>query len=200
MSGSAVKAARKCLLAWLGCSVQLLLCVTVSGCTLIALHYEDRNHDLIWAAYDGDLGKVRVLLSKGAAVDCWEGDNHYSPLIMAILQEHADVIDQLLSAGANVNMRAANGRTPLMVAASIGNTSLVVQLLRYGANMELEDRDGKTALMVAAEGGGIAVVKALLDAGVKVNAVDLKGWSAVTYAQWKGNEPIANLLVSKAGR
>jgi hypothetical protein len=55
-------------------------------------------------------------------------------------------IKELVSAGANVNIKTFNGTTPLMVAAFYGNINLCAFLLANGADMDAKDKDGETAL------------------------------------------------------
>ena len=64
--------------------------------------YARDSGDLIWAAYQGDLSKVKTLLGQGADVNKAD-KNGYTPLFSASLIGHVELIKLLLVAGADVN-------------------------------------------------------------------------------------------------
>jgi ankyrin repeat protein len=78
----------------------------------------------------------------------------------------------LLNAGANVHLRDHAGFTALIHASASWNAQMVQGLIQAGADIEAKTPDGKTALMFAALQGDIPAVQALLNAGTKVNERD----------------------------
>lgn len=63
-------------------------------------------------------------------------------LHIATEQEHQDLVEVLLQAGAHVNVVDRDNRTPLMLAARVGQVSLVSLLLKYGAHLDACDNNG----------------------------------------------------------
>ncbi len=108
------------------------------------------------AAYQGRDGVVEVLAGKmkGELDDA---------MLVASLQGHSGVVDQLLNRGAYVNTRSDGGQTPLMLAAKGGHLNVVQMLLQNGANPYALDRSDSTAAHLAKRGGHDAVAEFLLN-------------------------------------
>lgn len=60
------------------------------------------------------------------------------------------VIEILVKAGADINLKNKRGRTPLHTAAARNNRKAVHTLLKNQAKVDLQDNDGNTALHLAA--------------------------------------------------
>nr|CDS35313.2 ankyrin repeat and KH domain containing protein [Hymenolepis microstoma] len=101
------------------------------------LHYA-----LCVACDGGQIEAVRYLIDCGAQVDRWSPDVE-SPLEIAILRDHEEIVSLLLSRHASVNDHDFAGYTPLMHAVIHDNLSAVAQLLWYGADPD-EVRNGTT--------------------------------------------------------
>lgn len=63
-------------------------------------------------------------------------------LHIATEQEHQDLVEMLLHAGASVSVVDRDNRTPLMLAARVGQASLVCVLLNFGAQRGDCDNNG----------------------------------------------------------
>ena len=122
--------------------------------------------DLIYAATFGDVEGVRAALRAGAnpnAVDA----SRSSPLRAAAERGHLEIVQLLVDAGADVDLRpdsfwAGRGVNPLSAAAKSGQAEVVAFLLTRGARIEATDGSGRTALHHAAQGGQPRVVEILL--------------------------------------
>jgi ankyrin repeat protein len=105
---------------------------------------------LVIAAGDNDVVTAEKLLAAGADIN--RGDRielwGSTPLSMAILRCHADMVVYLLDHGADINGRNRNGTTPLMqaVANREGSIELVRLLISRGADLNLKDSEGSSAL------------------------------------------------------
>ena len=159
---------------------------------------------LAQAARDGDAEDVRFLLSKGVELNsAWKG---LTPLQHAInprppgtadrpdarAMEERQVVELLLTAGANVEVRDKNGRRPLHLAASFGRVDVAELLLGRGAEVDARDTWDWTPLHVAASRREAGMVKLLLEHGADVHARNKAGHSPRD--ETFGDEQIETLL------
>ena len=91
--------------------------------------------------------------------------------------EDPAVIQALVDAGADVDVKNDDGDTPLHRASLLNENLAVIQaLMDAGADVHAKDNHGSTPLHAAALGNeNLAVIQALMDAGADVHAKD-KPW------------------------
>lgn len=133
------------------------------------------------AAGNWDVGRVRLLLEKGAAVNAG-----YSPLCsvagryVARAERSAEAgklaAEILVRSGAAVNTTyGAEDQTPLHMAARRGNLAIARVLLAAGAAVEARDKKGETPLRRAVNCGHLEFTSLLLARGADVNTQDRHG-------------------------
>lgn len=132
---------------------------------------------LIYAAAGGHAAIVKLLLSKGADVtpralySDWPSQITSEPrtqyrsvggltaLLYAARSGCYECVEELIAAGADVNLPTPEGITPLMIALDNGHNDVAKLLMEKGANIHLWDWWGRTALWIAVDrkagGGGI---------------------------------------------
>jgi ankyrin repeat protein len=108
-----------------------------------------------------------------------------SPLMLAALKGHKNLVEKLIKKGADVNK---TGWTPLHYAASSGQLSIISLLLENSAYIDAESPNGTTPLMMAAMYGTPAAVKLLLQEGADVQLKNQQGLTALQFGQ-RGNRP-----------
>jgi cytohesin len=124
----------------------------------------------------GGLSSVQFQVTIGALRDV-------TLLHLAAYGGSGEIVQTLLSAGAEIDACDANGSTPLHTAANAGKSEVVKLLLDAGANPEArESQQGMRPIHFAALMGHDAVIAALLEANTDKNAVDGEGSSALMYA------------------
>lgn len=114
---------------------------------------------------------VKILLKAKAninALNVWGR----SPLMEAIVQFKFNIVDYLLSEGADVNLGDNQKTTPLHVCASYGNLECLKTMLAKGANQNAQDERGRTSLYFAINGNHDEVVHFLIKNGCNVNLYD----------------------------
>ncbi len=176
---------------------------------------------LMTAARTGRIGPVRALLARGAEIHGkvhgmgrregagatafnyrindptifdFETRPEQTALIWAAAEGHAEVVSELVKAGADFKATLSSGFTPLLFAVRNGHLDVVKTLVKAGADVNRRIgpdpdwrhrgygarlRPGATALHVAVENGHFELGAYLLDAGVDPTATDLIGYAAL---------------------
>jgi integrin-linked kinase len=100
---------------------------------------------LHWAAKEGHLKLVEMLLSKGARVNITNmGDD--IPLHLAAAHGHVDCVQLLLRKNSDVNAVNEHGNSPLHYACFWGYQQVAEDLVNSGALVSLANQDGDTPL------------------------------------------------------
>ena len=151
--------------------------------------------ELIEAARFGQASRVMVAIESGADLNN-QDLNGTTALMFASKLGSEDIVDILITAGANVNIqRGKLGVTALMLAASSGHRQVVQKLLAAGANVQAVNIDGSTALMAAALAGDSEIVADLIAAGAEVNAIDQADDTALNIAILQNNLLVVRQLI-----
>jgi ankyrin repeat protein len=159
--------------------------------------------DMLWEVVDVDG-------IESSTQDILEERICLSPLGEAILMGDLDIVNVLLSKGANPNALVTYDRlegkenyrmeraSPLLAAIHVGNLSIVEALIRAGAMVDYKQRFGlvRTPLQRAAENGKFDIVKYLIEQGAVIDTVPAsRGGTALQLAAMNGYVGIATLLL-----
>jgi ankyrin repeat protein len=151
------------------------------------------------ATQSGDQAALESAVAGGANVDAVEGDNGYTALHIAALNNNGKAAKFLVDHNANVNARDDDQATPLHLASNRNSKDVIVVLLAAKADVNAVDEDGETALYLASEAGDVDTVKMLLDAGADVNIRNEDGETALVVARRKNQQPVAQLIEQRSG-
>lgn len=145
---------------------------------------------LMYAARDGRLDMVRLLLDRQAKVDArnFVGE---TAIMLAAYNGHLETVKTLRERGAALD---GDGWTPLHYAAAQGHLAVVRYLLEQGAPVNATAPNGATPLHMAAREGATAVVQALLAAGADRAARTDRQATALDWAQAGRHTDAARLL------
>ena len=116
-----------------------------------------------------------------------------SPLMMAALKGHLELVRQLIGRDADVNKP---GWTALHYAATNGHVAVVQLLLDHHAYIDAESPNGTTPLMMAAQYGSPGAVKLLLEAGADPLLKNQLGLTAIDFAQRANRKDSADLIAA----
>jgi uncharacterized protein len=126
---------------------------------------------LHWAAMNGDVELVDLLLHGGASLGSRTRLGGYTPLALAAEAGHSAVVTALATAGADVNAVDTSGTTVLMLAAAAGNVDAIRVLLARGADIQAREKVmDQTALMFAAASNRANAIGVLLASGAQIEA------------------------------
>lgn len=145
---------------------------------LVMFTSEREALEIHYAAFQGDLEKVKSEVARGVDIESKVLDLGYgdpnpkyaknTPLIMAAMGGHNDVVEILLEAGADVHAQGKYQHwTALFWAIERGNASLVKTLLEHGSDPygQLNMIIVESAFKIAVDGGHLDVLDVLLESG-----------------------------------
>lgn len=161
-------------------------------------------HSLSEAAISGNGQAVLELLQANAQVNARDTRGR-SPLFCAAVHGHADIVEQLIEAKADVDAVAQGhghgqrGLTPLTGAAAFGHTCVVQRLADAKARVDRADRWGRLPLIEAVRGGHAATAQVLIDAKANVNQMAENDDTALLSAEAYGKAEVVQLLLNAGG-
>ena len=106
-----------------------------------------------------------------------------TPLIVAVTEGHADVVEYLISDDVEVDMTGRYGMTALHHACHLNNYEVAKMLLQYGANPSPATSYGITPLHICCREGNFSMIRMLLLFGADQFLQDQPGKAPHEYAQ-----------------
>jgi ankyrin repeat protein len=129
-----------------------------------------KSSALHWAAIHGQKRSAAESIAQAGELESKDYRYGRTPLCQAAENGHTPVVNLLLEAGAEFEVKDKSGRTPLSIAAEKGQDAVISVLLKAGAEFEVKDNFGWTPLGSAIERGHEAVVKLLLYTGINLES------------------------------
>jgi uncharacterized protein len=155
------------------------------------------------AAAAGDAARVREIVGRDRAKANAVAPDGYSPLGLAAFFKRPEVVRYLLDAGADPSHASRQGGfTPLHSAeatdAGAVDVEIVRLLLAKGADPNARSQSGSTALHTVGFTGDRASLELLMKHGADPALKNNEGKTAADIARERGNQEIADLLVTRA--
>lgn len=145
----------------------------------------------------GDLKRVQQFADEGANLDA-SLQRGETPLIVAALEGHSEVVKFLIARGATVKARNDRGFTALHAAAYRGHLAVVKLLMVNDINLnDAENRFRATPLHLAAEDNRRNVAEFLVDKGADLEAKEGNGYTPLTKAGFREHWELARLLIDR---
>jgi ankyrin repeat protein len=191
--------------------------ITAYSQSHITTYSQSTNPPIFSMLADVDLAKAKAIIEADPKAVNARDNKAASPLHLAAELCNQQMVELLLSKGADVNARDDDGETPLfrpiiggpMISTLSGpfsgtlsapkqiNTPLqvVILLLSKGADADAEANDGETPLQWAAGRGDTEIVELLLKKGAKPNHFDKYGRTPLHNAAFSDNAAVTTLLL-----
>lgn len=181
--------------AWAGKQDSVLLLIK-EGANVDARNDYSQETPLMYAAQQGHMDVVKILLANGASPDL-EPINSEGALIRATTMGHLDVVEELIRNGANINQTGKLDRTALHYATSFGYYYITDMLLYYEADIDNQARYDVTPLMCAIAAGYPEIAELLIRKGANPEIRDANGFNALMLASQLGYHKLCGLLIQK---
>ncbi len=158
--------------------------------------FQASPEEIFKAAAEGDLAKVQALVENNPDLAKARDEKESSPLHGAAAAGHIEIVEYLLSKGADIDARNNANQNPLLYAAYNGKTPVVKLLLEKGADFKELDRYGRTVLHYPAREGHKDVVEILVNKGMNITVEDGMGISALQFAIQGGHAGIVDVFIA----
>jgi hypothetical protein len=156
--------------------------ILLIGCIFVYNTY--RNYSLINAVQERNIEAVKKAIDDGASVNAYDWLESGSTLLH--YAETKEIVELLITNGANVNAKNKNGETPLDY-----NRSMEEHLRVHGAK--------HSSIHSAARYGDVQGVEEFLDAGVDVNEADHANYemTALHLSAKHGHREVVEFLITR---
>lgn len=171
----------------------------VSGILLLFLSVfslQTTHNDLLEAAKQGDLAKVKALVEKNPELVNAKDQEQGTPLHNAAAAGHLKIAEYLIKKGADVNAWNNAHQNPLLYAAYSGHSEIVSLLLEKGAKFNEQDIYGRNVLHYPAREGHPKVVEILVKKGLDINQEDRGGVTPLRFAIERGHAAIIETFIN----
>jgi ankyrin repeat protein len=140
------------------------------------------------ALYMRDLEKAKAYIKQGFNINVLDGHG-YAPLHHAVQNSQKEIVQLLLTSGADVNTKDNLRRTPLDIAMEKeGDQDIVKLLVGNGAEVSMH---------VAAFIGDADKIKDFIEHGGSLDTTDVRDWTLLHWATAGNHKDIAKLLIEK---
>jgi uncharacterized protein len=160
---------------------------------------------ILLASFLGFKDIVELILSTSKSGTCdATNENGFTPLMMATVANHHDIVDVLINGGCNLNLQDTEANSVLTMAAEYGRHHIVRALCEAEqgrqrgqgevgkekvneAFLDMKSDGGLTALMRGAYKGHSNIVEILVEAGAQLDLQANDGMSAIALAAFQGH-------------
>ncbi|KAL8909659.1 MAG: hypothetical protein Q9171_004965 [Xanthocarpia ochracea] len=151
------------------------------------------------AVKSGNVAQLQQILEDSSGpgtLDLEDGSETGStPFLIASCMGNQDVMNNLISHGANINATNRLGWTSLMLAAKREDQNTICFLLDQGADVNHHSPDRWTALAEAASRRNKSILKLLLDAGADPESVSQHDWTPLMHVAYHGDVGAVDMLI-----
>jgi ankyrin repeat protein len=156
---------------------------------------------LMAVARVGSIDAAAVLLDGGAKIDAVDPNFEQTALMVAVRENHPDVVQLLITRGANVNAQTRVGITPpFILPNSVPGFGHGIGIVRGGSperGRRAPIPGGMSPLLYASRDGRLPIVKALIEAKADVNLADPNAITPLISAITNNHVDVAQYLIDR---
>lgn len=152
-----------------------------------------RRENLLQAASDGNISKIKELIDSGAYVDS-KDETGITALMTAAFKGERKTVLFLLESKAQTDLKDGMGYTALMFAANSGHIECAKLLIKGGSEVNETDYNGNTPIHFAAQHGNTNLVRLLLESGAIPTMKGQYGLTAIDLARQNGHKKTEEIL------
>lgn len=177
------------------------------GCTPLHLAVAGRRLDVVWlllshgARTDArdDEGRTPMAHARGCApAESMLRHGTSAALLRAVEADRADIVEALLEAGADREVRDERGFVALIVATIRGSWAAARVLIEHGADTDVYGEMGNGVIHMAAHRGPVDFMRLLLDRGLPINYQNHWGGTPLLEAAERdGRDEVIALLLER---
>lgn len=149
-----------------------------------------KAQDIYQAVSDGDLDSVKKIVEAYPEAVNSSDDKGNTPLHIAVLEAKVDILQYLITNGADINAKNRQSMSPLYYACLEKKTDVVQMLVQHGADVNTQP----SALLRIAMNGDRDLVQILLTAGADVDVLE-SGGTPLQQACYNGHVDVAEILI-----
>jgi len=156
----------------------------------------DAQVGIFAAAAKGQTDQLRSLIEEDPGLVNAFSPDGFTPLGLAAFFGHAETVEALLAAGADVNLtsRESMKMPPLGSAMAVQRNDIARTLIEHGADVNGKAANDLTALHTAAARGNIESARLLLDHGAEINVTSTDGKTPLSYAEERNHPEMVEFL------
>ncbi|MCJ1244382.1 hypothetical protein MMC30_001580 [Trapelia coarctata] len=139
------------------------------------------------AAYEGDIDQVQKLAETKSNPRSQANDIGATALFVAVEHEDLKLVQVLLTAGLDPELKDATGKTSLHRATRRQNEAMIRLLIKNGAEVDSKDDAGRTAWSAHLRSSDKRILHILLDSGADPSTKGLQGVSELYTAGKEGD-------------
>jgi ankyrin repeat protein len=155
------------------------------------------GNDLHDAIQKGDVAKVKTLISNKKELIHMKSEKGQTPLHLAVQNGSQEIINFLISQGADINAKDSEGNTPLITALALRKADTAKFLLAKGADVRIKNAEDEPAIIVAIMHGMNELIAPILDSGQDVNERFRGNFTALLMATFTGNKEVVKLFLDR---
>jgi len=159
------------------------------------------NTALFYAANNGNLEILNMLIENGANIDAVDSERNYTPLLEALTQGQAACAKQLILKGANIQVIGKNNVTPLQFTIEHDMHEVSDLLIRKGCQFGTSPSEDVRTFFGAVIRAHTLAVAEMLSSGINANeSEEENGFSPLFFCTTSGHEDIVKLLIKNGAQ